>query len=115
MVLDSRIYIAFGSSMRYKREAYSRAMHLLAIMGIGMDSFCLDRYYSSQSFMGKLGDTKGFVIPRNSATLNGSQKLKDTMKEFVVDTKNLLKKYHQRRNLESGYAGDKNMIGWKVA
>jgi transposase len=55
------------------------------------------------------------VIPKKNATLNGSQKWKDTMKEFVVDTMSYLEQYHQRSNSESGFAADKKMLGWNVA
>jgi transposase len=115
MDLDSRLYIAFGSSMRSEREAFDRAKDLLAIMGIHMDSIRLDRYYSSSSYVDKLGDTKVFVIPKKNAILNGSQKWKGTMKEFVADTMVYLNKYHQRSNSESGFAADKKMLGWNVA
>ena len=115
MDLQSRLYIAFGSSMKSEREAYDRAMDLLSTLGLEMDSIRLDRYYSSPSYMDKLGETKVFVIPKKNATLNGSQKWKDTMKEFVVDTMSYLEQYHQRSNSESGFAADKKMLGWNVA
>ena len=44
MDLDTRMYIAFGSSMRSERGAYDRAMNLLSSTGIEMDSIRLDRY-----------------------------------------------------------------------
>ncbi len=115
MDLQSRLYIAFGSSMKSEREAYERAMDLLSSIGIEMDSIRLDRYYSSPSYVDKLGDTKVFVIPKKNATLNGSQKWKDTMKEFVENTMPYLEQYHQRSNSESGFAADKKMLGWNVA
>ena len=59
------------------------------------------------SYMNILDDTKVFVIPKKNATLNGSQKRKDTM--------NFLVKYHQRSNSESGFAADKKMLGWNVS
>jgi hypothetical protein len=40
-------YVAFGSSVKSERDAYERAMDLLAIIGMHVDSICLDRYYSS--------------------------------------------------------------------
>ena len=86
MDLQTRLYIAFGSSMKSEREAYDRAMDLLSSIGIGMDSIRLDRYHSSPSYMGKLGDTKVFVIPKKNATLNGSKKWKDSMRDFVENT-----------------------------
>ena len=115
MDLDTRMYIAFGSSMKSERGAYDRAMNLLSSTGIEMDSIRLDRYYSSPSYMDKLGKTKVFVIPKKNATLNGSRKWKSTMKEFVEDTMNYLEQYHQRSNSESGFAADKRMLGWNIA
>ena len=114
MDLQSRLYIAFGSSMKSERQAYDRAMDLLSTLGLEMDSIRLDRYYSSPSYMDKLGETKVFVIPKKNATLNGSQKWKGTMKEFVENTIPYLEQYHQRSNSESGFAADKKMLGWNV-
>ena len=90
-------------------------MDLHSTLGLEMDSIRLDRYYSSPSYVDKLGDTKVFVIPKKNAPLNGSQKWKDTMEEFVLDTMNYLEKYHQRSNSESGFAADKKMLGWNIA
>ena len=115
MDLETRLYIALGSSMKSEREAYDRAMDLLPSIGIEMDSIRLDRYYSSPSYLDKLGDTKVFVIPKRNATLKGSQKWKDTMRDFVLNTIPYLEQYHQRSNSESGFAADKKMIGWNIA
>jgi len=115
MDLETRLYIALGSSMKSGREAYDRAMDLLSSLGIEMDSVRPDRYYSSPSYMDKLGNTKVFVIPKKNATLNGSQKWKDTMRDFVENTMKYLEQYHQRSNSESGFAADKRMLGWDIA
>ena len=115
MDLGTRMYIAFGSSMKSEREAYDRAMKLLSSMGIEMDSIRLDRYYSSPSYVDKLGETKVFIIPKKNSTLNGSRKWKETMKEFVENTMPYLEQYHQRSNSESGFAADKKMLGWNIA
>ena len=115
MDLETRLYIAFGSSMKSERDAYDRAMDLLSSIGVEMDTIRLDRYYSSPSYMDKLGNTKVFVIPKRNATLNGSQKWKDTMKYFVENTMQYLEQYHQRSNSESGFAADKKMLGWNIA
>ena len=115
MDLETRMYIAFGSSMKSERGAYDRAMKLLSSIGIDLDSIRLDRYYSSPSYMDKLGGTKVFIIPKKNSTLNGSQKWKDTMKEFVLNTVPYLEQYHQRSNSESGFAADKKMLGWNIA
>jgi transposase len=114
MDLETRLYVTFGSSMKSEREAYGRAMDLLRSIGVEMDSIRLDRYYSSPSYMDKLGDTKVYVIPKKNVTLNGSQKWKDTMKEFVENTMKYLEQYHQRSNSESGFAAGKKMLGWNI-
>ena len=115
MDLQSRLYIAFGSSIKSEREAYDMAMKLLSSIDVEMDSIRHDRYYSSLSYMDKLDETKVFVISKKNTTLSGSQKWKDTMKEFVPDTMNYLEKYHQRSNSESVFAADKKMPGWNAA
>ena len=115
MDLETRLYTAFGSSMKSEREAYDRAMDLLSSISVEMDSIRLDRYYSSPSYMDGLGDAKVFVIPKRNATFNGSQKWKDTMKDFVENTMPYLEQYHQRSNSESGFAADKKMLGWNIA
>ena len=61
--------------------------------------------------MDKLGNTKVFVIPKKNATLNGSKKWKDAMKEFVQNTMSYLEECHHRSNSESGFAADKKMLG----
>jgi len=115
MDLETRLYIALGSSMKSERDAYYRAMNLLSSIGVEMDSIRLDRYYSSPSYMDKLGNTRVYVIPKKNVTLNGSQKWKNTMKEFVENTMPYLEEYHQRSNSESGFAADKKMLGWNIA
>ena len=115
MDLETRLYIALGSSMKSEREAYDRAMNLLSFIGVEMDSIRLDRYYSSPSYMDRLGDTRVYVIPKKNATLNGSQKWKNTMRDFVENTMPYLEQYHQRSNSESGFAADKRMLGWNIA
>ena len=115
MDLKSRMYIAFGSSMKSERSAYDRAMKLLSSTGIEMDSIRLDRYYSTPSYVDNLGETKVFVIPKKNSTLNGSLKWKNTMKDFIENTMPYLEQYHQRSNSESGFAADKKMLGWNIA
>ena len=51
------------------------------------------------------------IIPK-SDILNGSQKWKDIMKEFVSNTMEYFEQYHQRSNSEVGFAADKEMLGW---
>ena len=115
MDLETRLYIGRGGSMKSERQAYDRAIKMLASINVEMESIRLDRYYSSPSYMDTLGNTRVFVIPKKNSTLNGSKKWKDAMKEFVENTVPYLEEYHQRSNSESGFAADKKMLGWNVA
>ena len=115
MDLKTRMYISFGSSMRSEREAYDRAIDLLSSIGIELSSMRLDRYYSSPTYVDRLGKTKVFIIPRKNSTLNGSQKWKGTIREFLNNTMPYLEQYHKRSNSESGFSADKKMLGWNIA
>ncbi|MDG6928803.1 MAG: ISNCY family transposase [Nitrososphaerota archaeon] len=116
MDLDSRMYIAFGSSTKSEKEAYDRAMEMLSGIDVSLKSIRLDRYYSNPSDVGSFGrDTSVFVIPKRNATLNGPWKWKEAMKAFVTDTTRYLEEYYRRENSESGFAADKKMLGWSIA
>jgi len=78
---------------------------------VKLKSIRLDRYYSESSYASRFAsDTAVYIIPK-SDTLNGSQKWKYTMREFVQNTMEYLEQYHQRSNSEAGFAADKKMIG----
>lgn len=115
MDLYSRMYLAYGSSMKSEKEAFDRAMKMLSTIGVTLNSARLDRYYSSSTCLDSFGDARVFVIPKSNATMNGSWKWKATMKEFVTNTVKYLEQYHQRSNSESGFAADKKMLGWSIA
>ena len=75
--------MAFGSSMKSEKE--DRAMMMLSHMDV--DTARLDRYYSESSYVSRFAsDRTVYIIPKKDATLNGSQKWKDTMKEFAQNT-----------------------------
>ena len=112
--LETGMYIAFGSSMKSEREAFDRAMKMLESLGIDLDSVRLDRYYSSPAYVDRFAG-KVYVIPKKNATLNGSRKWKDTMKDFVQDTMGYLEQYHRRSLSESAFAADKRLLGWNIA
>jgi len=79
---------------------------------VKLKSVRLDKYYSESSYVSRFAsDTAVYIIPKKDATLNGSQKWKDTMKEFVQNTMGYLEQYHQRSNSEAGFAADKKMLG----
>ncbi len=115
MDLSTRMYIAYGSSLRSEREAYDRAMRMLSSIDVTLSSVRLDRYYSAPGYVDAFGDAKVFVIPKKNATVKGSWKWKETMIGFVKDTMRYLEQYHRRSNSESGFATDKKMLGWGIA
>ena len=114
MDLSSRMYLAYGSSMRSEKEAYDHAMKMLTTVDVTLKTVRLDRYYSTPGYVDSFGDAKVFVIPKSNATLNGSWKWKTTMMMFVKDTLHYLEQYHQRSNSESGFSADKKMLGWGI-
>jgi transposase len=116
MDLSSRMYLAYGSSLRSEKEAFDRAMRMLSTIGVTLESIRLDRYYSSSSYVDLFGrEVKVFVIPKTNATLNGSWRWKETMIRFVKDPLGYLEEYHQRSNSESGFSADKKLFGWSIA
>ncbi len=116
MDLSSRMYLAYGSSMKSEKEACDRAMRMLSTIDVKIDTVRLDRLYSTPGYVDSFGrDAKVFVIPKKNATLNGSWKWKETMMEFVRNTMKYLEQYHKRSNSESGFAADKKMFGWSIA
>jgi transposase len=117
MDLPTRMYLAYGSSLKSEREAFDRAMGMLSrVDGVTLDSVRLDRYYSTPGYLDLFGrETKVYVIPRSDATLNGSWKWKETMMDFVKNTMKYLEQYYRRESSESGFAADKKMLGWSIA
>ena len=115
MDLSSSMYLAFGSSMRSEKEAFDRAMRMLSTLDVTLDSARLDRYYSTPGYVDSLGGARVFVIPKSNATMNGSWKWKETMKEFVTNPIQYLEQYYRRESSESGFAADKKMLGWGIA
>jgi transposase len=116
MDLSTRMYLAYGSSMRSEKEAFDRAMSMLSTIDVTVDTVRLDRYYSMPGYADRFGlHTRFFLIPRKNSTLNGSWRWKEAMIEFVKNTMKYLEDYHQRSNSEAGFAADKKMFGWSIA
>lgn len=112
--LESKMYVAYGMSLKSEKEAFDRAMEMLKDIDAKIESIRLDKYYSLPSYVDKFEDAKVYVIPRKNATLRGSWKWKDIMAEFVHNTPQYLEQYYLRNNSESGFSVDKRWFGWKV-
>jgi Transposase len=116
MDLKTKMYMAFGSSMKSEKDAFDRAMMFLKTVDVKLKSIRLDKYYSESSYVSRFDkDTAVYIIPKKDATLNGSQKWKDTMREFVTDTYQYLKEYYKRENSEARFSADKKLFGWGIA
>ena len=116
MDLNTRLYLACGHSLRSEKEAFEGAMAMLSRTDVELSSMRLDRYYSYPTYVNAFGgETMVYVMPKKNSTLKGSQKWKDTMKEFITNTVGYLEEYHRRSNSESGFAQDKKLLGWTVA
>lgn len=112
--IQSKMYVAYGTSFKSEKEAFDKAMKMLENTDADIKSVRLDKYYSFPSYVDRFGDAKVYVIPRKNATLKGSWKWKDTMEEFVQATLQYLEQYYLRNNSESGFSTDKRWFGWKV-
>jgi len=112
MDLKTKMYIAFGSSMKSEKEAFDRAINFIKTVDVKLKSVRLDRYYSESSYVSRFASDTAVYIIKNDATLNESQKWKDTMREFVIDTYQYLKEYYKRENSE---ATDKKLFGLEIA
>ena len=104
MDLNTRLCLACGHSLRSEKEAFEGAKAMmLSRTDVELSSMRLDRYYSYPTYVNAFGgETRVYVMPKRNSTLKGSQKWKDTMKEFITNTAGYLEEYHKRSNSESG-------------
>ncbi len=115
MDIPSRMYLAYGTSLRSEKEAEKRAREMLCRIGIKLRSLRLDRYYSTPSQIDSYGETKVYVIPKKNSSLKGSWKWKRAMFEFVQRPLSYLGQYYQREASENGWSVDKRRFGWDIS
>lgn len=113
--LRTKMYVAYGTSMRSEKQAFERATKMLSEIDVEVKSMRLDKFYSLPFYVDKFSGAKVYVIPRKNATMKGSFKWKRTMINFVKDTFSYLREYYLRNNSESGFSVDKKWFGWKVS
>jgi len=113
--VKTKMFVAYGTSMKSENEAFLRTLSFLERIGIHLDSVRLDKYYSCSAHVDKFGnDTKVFILPKKTATLNGSHKWKHTMKEFVDNTLPYMEQYYQREAIENAWSVDKQRFGGEI-
>jgi transposase len=115
--IETRMYIAYGSSFKSEKEAFLDAVVMLRNVDVNINSLRLDRYYQ-QAYVKllekELGKVKFYIIPKKNATIRGSWEWKRMLSRFVEDTKTFLQEYFQRNQSESGIAEDKKRTGWRL-
>ena len=114
--LDSRLYVAFGTSLKSEKQAYHQAMTMTEKLGISPQSIRLDKYYSNQKDVRKINTlfkhTTIYLIPKINATVRGPWKWKQMLKDFIENTLSYLHQYYQRNQNESTISEDKRRFGW---
>lgn len=115
--LTTRLYVAFGTSMRSERAAYEAAHRWLERMGVEVESIRLDRYYSFPKDATRFRGAKVYLIPRKDTAIHLPLRREwvEAMREFVEETMGYLEQYYLREHSEAGFSADKRMLGWSIA
>jgi transposase len=69
MDLDSKMYVAFGMSLKSEKDAFDKAMEMLKHIDIEIESVRLDKYYSYPSYVDRFGKSKVYVIPKKKCNV----------------------------------------------
>lgn len=119
MDIQTRMYIAYGTSFKSEKEAFLSAIKMLKEIEIevNIESLRLDKYYQQayvEYLEKQLGNVTFYIIPKKNATVRGSREWKRMCYRFVYNTEGFLEKYFQRNQSESGFAEDKKRTGWRL-
>lgn len=116
--IKSRMYIAYGTSLKSEQEAFFQAVEMLRGIDIHIRSIRLDRYFSAEFYVNlmleQISDIKFFIVPKSNIANIGLGEWGKMITHFVEDTKLFLKDYFQRNQSESGFSEDKKRTGWKI-
>ena len=119
MDLKTRLYVAFGMSMKSEQEAFLEAITMLKELGFHVNSFRLDKYFSCEiyanMFQKEFGKVTLYLIPKINVAHLGLGIWKDNLLRFVDDPISFLKEYFKRNQSESAISEDKKRTGWKIA
>lgn len=118
MDIRTRMYVAYGTSFKSERKAYTQARKMAATSGITVKSIRLDKYFSQQKSVKELKNAFPGVlislIPKSNATIKGPWEWKRMLYDFVTDPMSYLEDYYKRNQSESGFAEDKKRTGWMI-
>lgn len=116
--INSRMYVAYGTSLKSEQEAFFHAVEMLKSIDIQIKSMRLDRYFSGEFYVNllleQIGNMKFFIVPKSNVANIGLGEWGKMLSRFVEDTKLFLKDYFQRNQSESGFSEDKKRTGWKI-
>jgi len=113
--LRTRLYVAFGTSLKSERAAYDAALGRLAESGVGVTSIRLDRLYSTPGDAARFRGAQVYLLPKVNSRLAIQGEWLRSMRMFVENTKGFLEQYYQREQSEAGFSADKRMLGWSIA
>ena len=114
MDLDSKMYVCYGTSLKSEKDAYIKAMKMLADGDVWIRSIRLDRYYSNPKDVNSYRGCDFYFIPKKNLTMSNGLYWNERLTEFVEDTFGYLKEYYRRNNSESAFGVDKKLLGWKI-
>ena len=115
MDLETRMYIGYAISMKSEKDAYRKAIDMIARLRIDLESVRLDRYYSGQSILDDFSEnTRIFIIPRKNSRIRGSRRWREIIGRFMNDPIAYLREYFRRSNSESAFSADKRSTGHMI-
>ena len=69
---NTRMYIGYAVSTKSEKDGYMKALAMITILRIDLESVRLDSYYSGQSILDDFAvNTRIFIIPRNNSSIRG--------------------------------------------
>ena len=109
--VDTGLYVASGYSNESEMEAFHKAMKMLVELGVKIDTFSLDRYFSSRKVLRLFGkETALYLIPKKNIAKVGSEWTR-IIRRMIEDPYLFLKNYYLRNLSESGFSADKRRFG----
>ena len=115
MDLSTRMYIGYAVSLKSEKDAYGKALEMLAKLQIELDSIRLDKYYSGQSILDDFSEnTRIFIIPKKNSRIRGKKGWREIIRRFMNDPINYLREYFKRSNSEAGFSADKRTTGHMI-
>jgi transposase len=115
MDLNTRMYIGYAVSLRSERDAYMKALDMMAGLRIDLESIRVDRYYSGQSILDDFSENTGiFIMPKKNSRIKGPGAWRHMILRFMNDPIAYLREYFKRSNSESAFSADKRSTGHMI-